>query len=122
MLDHIKPTLRKNPKNIILHVGTNDLTNNIDTIQNFKEIIKLIRTKSPNSNVAVSNVVIRADKKNMVEKVQELNKKIKELCEKENIDVINNSNLNDTHLSKRKLHLNQKGLSILAKNFISYLN
>ena len=122
LLDHIKPTLRKNPKNIILHVGTNDLTNNIDTIQNFKEIIKLIRTKSPNSNVAVSNVVIRADKKNMVEKVQELNKKIKELCEKENIDVINKSNLNDTHLSKRKLHLNQKGLSILAKNFISYLN
>ena len=103
-------------------MGTNDLTNNIDTIQNFKEIIKLIRTKSPNSNVAVSTVVIRADKKNMVEKVQELNKKIKELCEKENIDVINNSNLNDTHLSKRKLHLNQKGLSILAKNFISYLN
>ena len=122
LIDHIKPTLRKKPKNIILHVGTNDLTNNIDTIPNLKSIIKLARTESPNSTVAISNVVIRTDKKNMIEKVNELNKKIDELCRKESIEVINNSNLKDTHLSKRKLHLNQKGLSILAKNFITYLN
>ena len=58
----------------------------------------------------------------MVEKVNELNRKISELCREERIEVINNSNLKDSHLSKRKLHLNQKGLSILANNVITFLN
>ena len=122
MIDHIKPTLRKKPSKIILHVGTNDITNNVDTVSNLRNILELVRKDSPQSTIAISNVIIRADKKDMSEKVRSLNLKIEELCHKENISIIKNSNINNNHLSKRKLHLNQKGLSMLAKNFIEYLN
>jgi len=122
LIDHIKPTLRKKPSKIILHVGTNDITNRIDTIPNLKKIIKLVKSESPHSTVAISSVIIRADKSDMFQKVNELNQNINELCQIENIEVINNSNINTTHLSKRKLHLNQKGLSTLARNFIAHLS
>ena len=41
ILDHIKPSLRKAPKQIIIHAGTNDTYNDTNYLRNVKKIVKL---------------------------------------------------------------------------------
>ena len=38
-LDHIKPSLRKEPGQIVIHAGTNDLTNDYNCLNNVKKIV-----------------------------------------------------------------------------------
>ena len=120
-IHHVKPTIRKKPSKMIIHIGTNDLTNKIDTIPNMEKIVTLIQKESPKTEIALSNIIIRTDKKNMAKKINDLNKAIKDFCGKKNIDLIDNSNIDISNLSKRKLHLSQNGLNLLTKNFKSYL-
>ena len=42
MLDYIKPIIRKKPDMVIFHVGTNDLTNSIDTKENINKLLKYV--------------------------------------------------------------------------------
>ena len=46
MQDYVRPTIRKNPYHIILHVGTNDLTTNIPTEKVAESIIDLTSEES----------------------------------------------------------------------------
>ena len=43
MKDHIKPTVRLKREAIIIHVGTNDIGNDIDTITNMQDIVAYIK-------------------------------------------------------------------------------
>ena len=125
IVDYLKPVIRKKPDCIIIHAGTNDLTNNeqIDTLANFKTMIENIRNNSPETVIALSNVVIRKDKAAKEKKVSvtNLNKKIKELAKVKKIELIDNSNLDTSCLSRRMLHMNDKGNSYLANNFINFM-
>ena len=42
-MDHIKPSLRKDPDQILIHAGTNDLTNDQNYLKNVKKIVKFVR-------------------------------------------------------------------------------
>ena len=54
IIDHIRPEAGKKPNNIVILVGTNDLTaTNINTIENFKETSKTMKELSPQTSVAV---------------------------------------------------------------------
>ena len=120
IVDYLKPVIRKKPDCIIIHAGTNDLTSKdqIDTVQNFNTMIEDVKRDSPESVIVLSTAVIRKDKQAMDKKVSvpELNKKIKEIAKAEKISVIDNSSLDASCLSRKKLHLNEKGNSYLAKH------
>ena len=125
IVDYLKPVIRRKPDCIIIHAGTNDLTNNeqIDTLANFKTMIENIRNSSPETVIALSNVVIRKDKAAKDKKVcvTDLNKKIKELAKVKKSELIDNSNLDTSCLSHRMLHMNDKENSYLANNFINFM-
>ena len=106
--------LAKKTENIILHIGTNDLTNNIDTIPNLNSIFDYII--SENVRPIFSEILIRHDKPNIANRVHTLNKKIQALCKSRNIRYLEHKEINDTCLSRKKLHLNQKGESTLAQS------
>ena len=40
--DFINPTIRRKPNIVVMHIGTNDITENIDTISNLQNIVKRI--------------------------------------------------------------------------------
>ena len=52
------------------------------------------------------------------DKVKLMNDRLKKFAIKNNIDIIQHDNINESCLSRRKLHLNKKGNSYLANNFI----
>ena len=80
MLDHMNPTLRKKPDEIVIHAGTNDITKNINYIHNVKAMVKKIRECSPNIKITFSSIVKRNDIVKGPEKVNEINERLKNFC------------------------------------------
>ena len=118
---HVMPTIDKRPKIIICHAGANDITNNVDTIYNYQVIINHVKKKTSYTKIAISSIITRKDHKDIDFKISEMNIKLKELCEQNLIDFIDNSNIDESCLGERKLHLGKKGNAYLATNFIKYV-
>ena len=122
LLDDVKPITRKNPDQIIVHFGTNDVTNGIDTKGKIQGTVDYIRQSTPETKLAISLCTLRKDKPGINEKIKETNNLIKEMCRKNNIHWIDNGNIDESCLGRGKLHLNKKGLSYLANNLKNFID
>lgn len=122
LIDYINPIIKKKPDGIIIHGGCNDITNDIDTLKNIDRIVQCVKKKSPDTELIMSEIIIRKDIKGIDKKVELLNENIKKSCEAHNITLIRHENIMEPHLSYKKLHLNKKGISTLAYNFINCIN
>ena len=81
-----------------------------------------VRSKLSNCKLAISNVITRKDKDEINERVETFNIKLSKFCKKNKIDITDNKNLDDSCLNYKQLHLNRKGNSYLANNFLDYLD
>ena len=90
-----------------------------------QEIINRIKKKSPRSKIAVSSIIIKKDSQtrniNIKEKISKLNNSVKQLCDENLIDDIDNDNIDDSCLGVKQLHLNKEGNAMFAKNIITYI-
>ena len=121
ILDNIDEIMKSKPDCLIIHTGTNDLTNGINSLNQAKKIIKEVNKLSKNTKIAFSGITIRKDRKNIDKKLLEVNSHLKNFCSQKNIDFIDNTNIKEEHLGVKKLHLNRKGSSVLANNFLKFL-
>ena len=78
--------------------------------------------QGPQTNIAISLCTIRKDKPGLLKKVHARNNIIKDICITNNLKWINNSNLDETCLGTKKLHLNRKGCSYLANNLKKFID
>ena len=81
MKHHIKPTLHKAPRQIVLHIGTNDLrdTKPEAVADNIADIARQIQNES-DAKVVISELVTRDDRENLKEAVQVVNKRLSKFC------------------------------------------
>ena len=123
MNDYVKPLLRRNPKNVILHVGTNNLqSDRPKSIKSkFNKVIQTIREEKPGVRIAISALTTRTDDTNLTSKVNSVNNTLEQYCNANNIDFINNNNITSSHLNTGGLHLTRQGTLNLASNFRKYL-
>ena len=89
-------------------------------LANVKKIVKLIRDETPETGITFSGLIRRNDRPTLMEKVRTLNEKLRNYCEQQNIGFMDNSNIDETCLSMKKLHLNKKGNGVFARNFLNY--
>ena len=126
MADYLKPLIRKTPAEIIVHVGTNDIKDDSKSAEVVAaEILNLgnqIKDKLPDTNVTISGITVRKDKASVNNKINNVNVILKRVCDHNKWSYIDNSNIDNTCLNRRGLHLNRKGSSIISKNFSNYLN
>ena len=122
--DHMRPIARRKPDYIIVHCGTNDLTkkDGINTLETIREMIIETKKETPQTTIVLSTLTMRRDHEGMNKKVNNLNRDLKKLAVEINIPIIDNSNIDISCLSSRQLHLNRKGDSVLARNFIRYID
>ena len=82
MTHYIKPTLKKNLKQLIIHVGTNDLTTKSPTqvIQSISALGEMIMSEDPSIDLTFSEVVLRNDNKGLADKVKLVNERLDRFC------------------------------------------
>lgn len=122
ILDHLKPVLRRKPTKIVVHAGTNDITNNINYLKNVKLMLKIANEESPSTKIAFSGLVARYDIERGDQLVADVNKRLKNFCLQNELDFISHENIEEEDLGKRKLHPNKKGLKKMVNNFLDYLS
>ena len=116
--DHIKPIIRKDTDAIIIHSGTNGVTNDKPTKKKIKKIVKLIEDANPDIQVIISRLIHQEDL-DVNDEIACINNQLESYCNSKKFLFINNNNMRSSCLAKDKLHLNKTGNSIFAKNIIS---
>ena len=119
MTDFIKPILRRAPESVITHIGTNDLKTKSEDeiIKSLKGLVEMIEL----CNVECSISLLTIRKGHLREKGRRVNELIKANFSDSNLGIISNDNIDDKHLNRSGLHLNQKGTLTLARNLISHI-
>ena len=121
MYHYTKPTQKKSPAEIIIHVGTNHLPSEEEPEEIANNIINLAKSvKTEENKIAVSSILPRQDKHN--KKGKEVNAYLQEKCSQNNFPFITHSNTNERrHTNSKGLHLNNYGDKLLTRNFISFI-
>ncbi len=123
IVDHLKPVVRRKPDTIIIHTGTNDITSGINTQEFLDQAIDSVKKESPKTEVVLSLPILRKDREGQhTEKLCELTVNLKRYCEHNNIKFIDNDNIKEEELGSKGLHLNKKGVTKLAHNFLNFLD
>ena len=110
-----------NPKSVVLHVGTNNLTSDSpDTmVEKFENMIQKTNKKFPSAKLFVSEIISR-EKSYGLERddfdIASMNRTLQNLAKKYGAQIINHDNLRDASYRYDGLHLTYKGTSILVNN------
>ena len=120
--DYIKPELRQKPDVVIVHCGTNDIPNNINTVKKIKKLVKEIEENNHENipQVVISSIIKRYDQ-DYNEEIQSINDKLQRFCTSKGLSFIDNNNIDKSCLNKGKFHLNRRGSSFLANDFKKFV-
>ena len=122
-MNYAKPTVEKNSKSVILHVGTNDLKHSTpkEIAVSISSLGKRIEEYSPETKVVISEIISRFDDSSLMPKIVNLNARLKQVCDNYSWGFITHKNIKANYLNPYGLHLNKQGFTKLAGNFIEYL-
>ena len=98
VVNKVDDILVDKPQSLIVHVDTNDLTNDVNLLNNVKKIVSRIKKKSPNTAISFSNIIIRKDRKNLGKSSLIQTEGLKTIVSEKNIGLTANENLKETTL------------------------
>ena len=97
MINYTKPELRHKPDIIVLHCGTNDITNDIDTIKKIKKLVKEIKENHGSVDIVFLGFIKRLDR-NIIDDDEKNIEKHERWCTVKGFTSIDNNNLNESCL------------------------
>ena len=110
------------PDTIILQIGGNDLSNRNktekDILQEIINLVNMCRNGGVN-DIIVSSITTRPA---FQTKLEEVNRLLQVNAGTHNYIFADNSNIHHNHLWNDKIHLNNEGISLLAKNYLDILH
>ena len=83
-----------------------------------EKLAKKANSKFPNAKIRLSVITLREDV-DVNDKINQTN--VRKLCTEQGYSFIDNCNIDSSGLNNSKLHLNAKGTSYLAVNFIKVI-
>ena len=119
LYDYVRPLLKKNPTNLIIHCGTNDASTKTagQIINELKNLQVFIEEQNPVINVYFSSPTLRVDNLNLNKKLS----KVSEYLEQNFKLFVMSKNIDRTCLGRKGLHLNLKGSGRFASNLITLM-
>ena len=100
---------------MVIHSGTNDITNKVNILRKIRKVINAIKENDVNNETEiVLSSVIHRDDQDVEDEINELNKKLENLCKGKRMRFIDNSNIKSSSLNRSKLHLNKSGTAPLT--------
>ena len=76
IIQNVDDLQRNNPDDIVIHVGTNDITNGVNLLNSVEKIVNQVSDISPRTTVAFSSIIVRKDKKHVEKPLTRLKKKL----------------------------------------------
>ena len=132
MVDLIKVTARRKPDAVIVHCGSNDFNNlndKIDTVKHMEEVFSHLSKEAPDTKVAYSLTFNRYDKlkktvrEDTLHRINSTNERMKVLCNRYGVAIIDNSNITRSLLDKAKgWHPNGDGKHALVDNWQRFIS
>ena len=122
ILEKLDDIAKGKPDDLIIHVGTNNITNNVNLLLNVKKIFTKVSKKLSSTSIAFSLIISHKDKNNIKKNLTDTNAHLKKLYTQLGISFIENNGIKNFHLCKRKLHLNKSESSVFAKNLSQHIN
>ena len=120
VLNKVEELVKSKADSLIMHAGTSNSAKGKNVLTNVKKILEK-KKYSPETKVVFSGLIIRKDQRNIHKDEIDTNARLKNFSSPKNIDYIDNTNINEDHLSVKKLRHNKKGYSMFAQNSIKYL-
>ena len=123
MKHYLQPSIATKPREMILHIGTNDLKHHSPRVvaEQIVDLGNLVSSSSPDTKVTISALTQRYDEASLGDKVKDCNKVIKTFCNQNGWGFVKHPNIDETCVNNQKLHLNKKGIAILASNLVSHI-
>ena len=109
----------KDPQNIIIHVGSNDLNHYSLALlsKEFEDLIEYIQEKHRFSKILICLVSQKMGNYQFNRKAREVNQLLKDLCLNKNVsDVFHNNMKTDDLLRADKVHLPDRGTAVFVNN------
>ena len=118
MQDFLIPLIKKEPREILLHIGTNDLRSSTpqEVFSNINGLVKMVTSKG--IKCSVSGIIVRND--SYSSKGQEVNRLLK-VNIPQDVYYLDNNNITVDHLNYGGLHFNRRGTGKFAYNLVNYV-
>ena len=78
VIDYLKLELQHKPDIIILHCGTNDITNDVNTVKNMKKLAKEIGVNDSSVDIEMSGLIKRFNR-NVIDDTERINEKLNDI-------------------------------------------
>ena len=116
---HLPHAIDLNPDYIIIHISTNDCTTktSCQVKRELKNLMNYLQERLPDTKPIFSLPTVRSDKSQANVIIRNLNVKLR----KSYFSILDNSNINYSHLGRKGLHFNPVGVKIAAGNIISLI-
>ena len=122
--DHLRPAMRKKADVTIIHAGTNDLTNDVNTMKSVKTITNIIEEMKGVGDIQVgfSGIIERRDHGHD-EKIKDINERIQRFCNNKGFFFfyIYNSNVDENSLNNSLSHFSSFLNRLFSENLINAL-
>ena len=103
LMDYVNPAMRKKPKALVIHTGTNDIQQEINTMKMIKKLVKVLKE-------------LNSEDHDFRDQIEEINGKLERYFESKGYRFVENSNIDGGFLNHCKLHLNIKSTALLSRN------
>ena len=94
-LEKVDDIIKELPGDLIVHVWTNNLTNNVNLLTNVKKIFNKISKESPSTSIAFSSIINRKDKTNIQKTLKDTNARLKLFYVQKGISFIDYSSIGE---------------------------
>ena len=112
--------IKGKPKAVVLHVGTNDIKNQVDAddiIKNYDSLIKQLNQRLPHSKIVLSNILPREDNQVFQRNVEYVNAAVnRKFATMNNIVTVRNSDIGKKLKKDDGIHVTDIGRSRLASH------
>ena len=95
MVEYVKTLARKKPDTLIIHVGTNDLTKGVNTMNKVRKCVEVIQELDNTENIQIgfSSIIQRTDI-DFSNEIKVISIKLKNYCYGKGFIFVDNDNLN----------------------------
>ena len=113
------PLLRKEPDEIILHVGTNNIRDESprSVAEDIVNMVTQIQHDFTTTRLAISPLLPRSGKR----QIKEANKILRSFCSSRGLTLLRITNIDLNCLNRTGVHLNRKGSILLSNCYADFL-